>query len=86
MGEGAGDMMTGSYEKVLQGWSSIENMCDAREVVTELMWLVQSQIGEEKAKRLLNTGFHPMDRGDIDLSPACPECRAFMDVERLMGS
>jgi len=57
--------MAGSYHHVLHGWALIENMGDAHEAVEELMWLVQSQIGTENAKMLLESQFYPMSRGEI---------------------
>jgi len=70
--------MAGSYHHVRHGWSLIENMGDAHEVVEELMWLVQSQIGTKKAKRLLLRKYYPMSRGEI------PSDKAFRKVSRLM--
>ena len=57
--------MAGSLEHVLDGWSLIENMGDAYEAVEEMLWLVLSEIGEDKAKNLLNEKFFPMARGEI---------------------
>ena len=54
--------MAGSYDHIMDGWSLIENMGDAYEAVEELMWLVQSQIGTEKARELLAKEFYPMKR------------------------
>ncbi len=70
--------MAGSYQHVLHGWSLIENMGDAQEAVEELIWLVQSQIGTNKAEELLNSKFYPMSRGEI------PEDKTFKKVMRLM--
>ena len=58
--------MAGSLEHVLDGWSQIENMGDAHEAVHELMYLVISEIGEEKARNILNEKYYPMRRGNID--------------------
>lgn len=57
--------MAGSYDHVMDGWSLIENMGDAHEAVEELLWLVQSQIGTEKACKALNEQFYPMKRGEV---------------------
>ena len=54
--------MAGSYQHVLHGWSLIDNMGDAYEATEELMWLIQSQIGEIEAKKLLDEKFYPMAR------------------------
>jgi hypothetical protein len=62
--------MAGSYPHLLGGWSMIENMGDAYETVEELFWLVQSQIGEEKAKKLLSEKFYPMARNEIEKDEA----------------
>jgi hypothetical protein len=59
--------MAGSYRHLMDrggGWSLIEHMGDAHEAVTELLWLVESQIGHDAAVRLLLTTFHPMARGE----------------------
>lgn len=56
--------MAGSYEHILNGWSLIENMGDAGEAVEELMWLVQTEIGEKRAHHLLNEKYYPMCRGE----------------------
>ncbi len=70
--------MAGSYQHVLHGWSLIENMGDAQEAVEELIWLVQSQIGTNKAKYLLKSRFYPMQRGEIKKD------KSFKKVIRLM--
>ena len=70
--------MAGSYEHILHGWTLIENMGDAYEAVEELMWLVQSQIGTKKAKKLLKSKFYPMSRGEM------PKDKAFEKVDGLM--
>lgn len=57
--------MAGSMQHVLSGWSMIENMGDAHECVEELLWLVVKYIGEEQAKRHLETLWYPMIRGEI---------------------
>ena len=61
--------MAGSYRHVLSGWSMIENMGDAHETVEELMWLVQSEIGKERAERLL-LEFYKMSRGEMPPRPS----------------
>lgn len=71
--------MAGSYNHVLHGWSLIENMGDAYEAVEELLWLVQSEIGKEKANELLDSKFYPMARGEIK-----PD-KAMKQVMKLMG-
>lgn len=70
--------MAGSYQHVLHGWSLIENMGDAYEAVEELMWLIQSEIGETEAKRLLDEKFYPMARGEKEKD------RHIKTVEKLM--
>jgi hypothetical protein len=72
--------MAGSYEHLTHGWSMIENMGDAYEAVEQLLWLVESQIGTERATRLLNDGFYPMKRGER------PQDAAFVEVARRMKS
>ena len=57
--------MAGSYHHILEGWSLIENMGDACEAVKELMWLVEEEIGEKRAKKILHKKFYPMCRGEI---------------------
>ena len=57
----------------------IENMGDAYEAIEELLWLVQSQVGTDKAKQLLDTKFYPMARGEK------PKDKAMMQVEKAMG-
>ena len=54
--------MAGSYNHIKNGWSLIENMGDAHEAVEELMWLIESEIGEKKARWLLNEYFYPIAR------------------------
>jgi hypothetical protein len=71
--------MAGSYEHILHGWSLIENMGDAYEAVEELMWLVQSQIGETKAKQLLAKKFYPMYNNKH------PKDSFMLEIENLMG-
>jgi len=71
--------MAGSYDHVLHGWSLIENMGDAQEAVEELLWLVQSEIGEKRALVLLESKFYPMARGEMK-----PD-RAMKQVIKLMG-
>ena len=71
--------MAGSYDHALGGWSMIENMGDAYEAVEELLWLVQYEIGEEKAKALLKSKFYPMANGDI------PGDEHYHNVQSLMG-
>ncbi len=56
--------MAGSYEHILGGWSMIENMGDAYEAVEELMYLVQSEIGEQNAKKILKDRLYPMLNGE----------------------
>lgn len=71
--------MAGSYQHLLGGWSMIENMGDAHEAVEELLWLVQSEIGEAKAVRLLSEKFYPMARGTLE------QDRHYKLVEKLMN-
>lgn len=71
--------MAGSYEHVLGGWALIENMGDAYEAVEELMWLVESQIGQEKALKLLDKYYYPMCRGEIK------EDKSFINVRCIMN-
>lgn len=70
--------MAGSYEHVLHGWSMIGNMGDAAEAVEELMWLIDSQIGEKRAIELLETRFYPMVRREV------PKDDSFKKVMELM--
>ena len=58
--------MAGSYLHILHGWSLIENLGDASEAVEELMWLVESEIGEARARQLLSKKLHPMMRGEVE--------------------
>jgi hypothetical protein len=71
--------MAGSYSMVSKKWSLIENMGDAYEAVEELLWLVQSQIGTEEAKRLLAEEYYPMARGEK------PKDAALIEVQNVMG-
>ena len=70
--------MAGSYQHILDGWSLIENMGDAYEAAEELMYLIQSDIGEARAKRLLER-YWEMKRGEIE-----PD-KYFYQVQRMMG-
>ena len=70
--------MAGSYKHCLNGWSLIENMGDAYEAVEELLWLVQSQIGEERAKMILDEEFNPMCRGEK------PKDKYMIQVDEMM--
>lgn len=70
--------MAGSYSHVKGGWSLIENMGDAHEAVQELMWLIESQIGSEKARDLLKRHYYPMCRGEK------PKDQALLAIELLM--
>lgn len=72
--------MAGSYNHVRNGWSLIENMGDAYETVEELLYLVQSEIGTEKAHKLLKEKFYPMANGKIK-----PD-RHYEKVQTLMNS
>ena len=62
--------MAGSYTHVMNGWSMIENMGDAHECVEELLWLVQREIGTERASELLDKHFYPMARGELRFDDA----------------
>ena len=53
---------------------------DAGETLEELMWLILSQLGHDKALRLLDEQFHPMSRGEM-----APD-EAFKRVTVLMNS
>ncbi len=70
--------MAGSYNHIKNGWSMIENMGDAHEAVEELMWLIESQIGEPLARELLDEIYYPMARG------AYPSDEAYRRVQELM--
>ncbi len=70
--------MAGSYDHVMNGFSLIENLGDANEAITELIWLVQSEIGRKKAYKLLNTKFYPMVRGEL------VKDATFLDVQERM--
>ena len=72
--------MAGSYNHVKDGWSLIENMGDAYEVVEELLYLVESKIGEKEARHMLKTYYYPMKRGELAKS------KELAEVERLMES
>jgi hypothetical protein len=56
----------------------IENMGDAYEAVEELLWLVQSQIGEERAKKILGEEYNPMCRGEK------PKDEYMIEVDKMM--
>jgi len=71
--------MAGSYNHVMSGWSSVENMGDAKESVEELLWLVQEGIGDRKACELLASKFYPMRRGEKD------EDSTYIDVKKMMN-
>lgn len=62
--------MSGSYNHIINGWSLIENMGDAYELVEQLMWLIQAEIGTEKAKKLLIEKYYPMVRGESPMDDA----------------
>lgn len=70
--------MAGSFSHVMMGWSLIENMGDANEVVEELMWLVLSEIGEDRAKALLHERFYPMLEGEIAQDDALTRVHTIM--------
>lgn len=71
--------MAGSYDHVKYGWSLVENMGDAHETVEELLWLVLREIGDTRARELLDTEYYPMVRGEK------PRDWAFVEVEAAMG-
>ena len=71
--------MAGSYEHALGGWSLIENMGDAYETVEELLWLVQEEIGTERARQLLLTKYYPMCRGEIEKDEVFVSVQECMD-------
>jgi hypothetical protein len=75
---GGKDEMAGSYSMARKAWTLIENMGDAYEAVEQLLWLVQSQIGTEKATRLLDEQFYPMARGEK------PKDKAWKQVQTAM--
>lgn len=62
--------MAGSYNHLLSGFSTIENLGDAHEAMEELLWLVQTDIGTERANKLLASGFYPMNRGEKEKNEA----------------
>lgn len=68
--------MAGSYQHVKHGYSMLENRGDACEAIDELLWLVESQIGEEKAKQLLDNQYYPMCRKEIEPDKAFVNTRA----------
>lgn len=73
--------MAGSYEHVAGpngGWLNIEHLGDAYEAVHEMMWLIQREIGTERAYDLLETHYYPMVRGELE-----PD-EAFKEVEVMM--
>lgn len=72
--------MAGSYEHLTNGWALIENMGDAYESTEELLWLIERCIGEDKAKKLLEEEFYPMQRGEIQKD------KALIKTEKLMTS
>jgi hypothetical protein len=72
--------MAGSYQHILGGWSLIDNMHDANEAVEELLWLVQSQIGEEKASQLLDERYYPMLRGELEKDEHLISVQKLMEI------
>jgi hypothetical protein len=73
--------MAGSLQHVLDGWSLIENMGDAQEAVHELMYLVLSEIGEEKALNILDEKYYPICRGNIDKDDVFTRVDNLMDEQ-----
>ena len=71
--------MAGSYEHLLGGCSLIEHMGDAHEAVEQLLWLVQREIGQEKAKQLLNDVYYPMVRGEAEHDEHLAEVMRLME-------
>lgn len=70
--------MAGSLQHVLHSWNLIEDMGDAYELTEELLFIILEEIGEEKAKEILDSKFYPMMRGDE------PESESFIRVHKLM--
>ena len=71
--------MAGSYRHILGGWSMIENMGDAYEAVEELMWLIQSELGTDRALALLQEKYYPMCRGEIEKDAALISVQKMME-------
>ena len=76
--------MAGSYDHIAPpdgSWELIENMGDAYECVEELLWLVLSQIGNERAKHLIAHEYYPMYRLEKAPDEAFKEMRRRMENE-----
>lgn len=73
--------MAGSYNHLKSGWSLIENLGDAYEAVEELLWLIESEIGEKKAKRLLDEQYYPMCRGEKPKNGAYKRVQEMMEAK-----
>jgi len=56
--------MAGSLDHCLDGWSLIENMGDSFEATEQMLWLVLSEIGEDRARNLIKERFYKMKRGE----------------------
>ena len=73
--------MAGSYLNASNSFGhAVENAGDASETIEEMMWLIRSQIGHNKALNLLIDYFYPMSRGEME-----PD-EAFVETQKLMNS
>lgn len=71
--------MAGSLNHILGGWSLNENMGDAYETCEELLYVVLCEVGEKKARELIEKKFYPMSNGQKKKD------KAFLKTKKLMS-